>query len=147
MPSVREAFLDFARRALAEEAPGRIAWAFFDFVRDLLKSRKSRGAVLGDDVFEVIGLGQAAAYVKGLLNMIEHPPYDYESIVVLVATSEGLSRREIGRHLSKSCHVEHAREGLRGAVRADTGPQARPRRGVEADGGNPRALSMLYEAG
>jgi len=42
VPSVREAFLDFARRALAEEALGRIAWAFFDFVRDLLTSRKSR---------------------------------------------------------------------------------------------------------
>jgi hypothetical protein len=32
------------------------------------------------------------------LNTIEHPVYDYEKIVVLVASSEGVSRREIGRH-------------------------------------------------
>ncbi|MFP3169520.1 MAG: ATP-binding protein, partial [Thermoproteus sp.] len=47
--------------------------------------------------FQAIGLDKAA-YVKGLLNMIEHPQYKYENMVVLVATSEGVSRREIGRH-------------------------------------------------
>lgn len=55
-------------------------------------------AVIADDIFQAIGLDKAAAYVKGLLNMFEHPQYKYENMVVLVATSEGVSRREIGRH-------------------------------------------------
>jgi len=56
------------------------------------------GLSVVDDAFQVIGVDKAAAYVKGLLNMIEHPVYDYDRMVVLVATSEGLSREEIGRH-------------------------------------------------
>ena len=83
---------------MAEEAAGRVAWAIFDFVRKVLKTRKTKIAIVADDVFQAIGLDKAAAYVKGLLNTIEHPVYDYENIVVLVATSEGISRREIGRH-------------------------------------------------
>jgi hypothetical protein len=77
---------------------GRIAWALFDFVRDLLKVRKARVAIIADDVFQAIGLRYAAAYVKGLLNMIEHPQYSYERMVIIIATSEGVSRAEIGRH-------------------------------------------------
>jgi len=98
-PDVKKAFLEFAERAMAEEAVGRAAWAIFDFVRKVLKARKTKIAVIADDVFQAIGLDKAAAYVKGLLNTIEHPVYDYENIIVLVATSEGVSRREIGRHL------------------------------------------------
>jgi hypothetical protein len=98
IPSVREAFLELAQRAFAEEAPGRVAWAIFNFVRELLKAKKARVAVLADDVFQAIGLSQAAGYIKGLLNTIEHPLYSYERMVVIVATSEGVSRREIGRH-------------------------------------------------
>jgi len=33
-----------------------------------------------------------------LLNLIEYPPGDYEKIVVLVTSSEGMSRRRVGRH-------------------------------------------------
>jgi KaiC/GvpD/RAD55 family RecA-like ATPase len=97
-PDVKKAFLEFVERAVAEEAVGRVAWAVFDFVRKVLKTRKTKIAIVADDVFQAIGLDKAAAYVKGLLNTIEHPVYDYENIIVLVATSEGVSRREIGRH-------------------------------------------------
>jgi hypothetical protein len=55
--------------------------------------------VVADDVFQAIGLDAVAAYVKALLNLIEYPASRYERMVVLVATSEGLSRREVGRHL------------------------------------------------
>jgi len=78
IPSIKEAFLEFARKALAEDALNRIAWALFDFVRDLLKVRKAKVAIIADDVFQAIGLRYAAAYVKGLLNMIEHPVERYE---------------------------------------------------------------------
>jgi len=97
-PDIKRAFLEFVREALAENALGRIAWAVFDFVNRVLSVRRGRIAVIADDVFQVIGVDKAAAYVKGLLNMIEHPQYNYENMVILVATSEGLSREEIGRH-------------------------------------------------
>ena len=77
-PDVKKAFLEFVERAVAEEAVGRVAWAVFDFVRKVLKTRKTKIAIVADDVFQAIGLDKAAAYVKGLLNMIEHPVYSYE---------------------------------------------------------------------
>jgi len=55
-------------------------------------------AVLVDEAFRVLGLREAVLYVKGLLGLIEYPPREYERIVAVVATSERLSRREIGRH-------------------------------------------------
>jgi hypothetical protein len=39
-----------------------------------------------------------ALIIKGMLKIIEHPPEHYEKIVAMAATSEGLSRSEIGRH-------------------------------------------------
>ncbi len=43
-------------------------------------------------------MDKAEAYVKGFLNMIEYPPAKYENIVVLVGSSEGVTRVKIGRH-------------------------------------------------
>ena len=97
-PDVKTLFLDLVRRTLEDGRWGRLAMAVFDLVREILKKRRRKVAIIADDVFQAIGLDKAAAYVKGLLNTIEHPVYAYEDIVVLVATSEGISRREIGRH-------------------------------------------------
>jgi GTPase SAR1 family protein len=118
IPSIKEAFLEFARKALAEDALNRIAWALFDFVRDLLKVRKAKVAIIADDVFQAIGLRYAAAYVKGLLNMIEYPQHSYERMVVIVATSEGVSRAEIGRHRWANLMPmwNMSREGFRTAI-------------------------------
>jgi hypothetical protein len=44
-------------------------------------------------------LDKVEVYGKSLLNLIEYPPEPYERIVIIVATSEGLSRWRIGRHL------------------------------------------------
>ena len=147
-PSVREAFLDFARKALAEEALGRVAWAVFDFVRDLLKVKRSKVAILADDVFQVIGLNQAAAYVKGLLNTIEHPIYDYERMVVIVATSEGLSRREIGRHrwATLAPMWNMPRKGFEELYEQIPGPKPELEEAWRWTGGNPWMLAQLYEA-
>jgi len=60
--------------------------------------RRSRVAVLMDDIFQAVGVENAEAYVKALLNLIEWPPAEYERIVVLVASSEGVTRRRVGRH-------------------------------------------------
>jgi Archaeal ATPase. len=148
IPSVKEAFLEFARKALAEDAVGRIAWALFDFVRDLLKVRKARVAIIADDVFQAIGLRYAAAYVKGLLNMIEHPQYSYENIVIIVATSEGLSRAEIGRHrwawMMPMWNM--SREGFEKLYRQIPEPKPSFEEVWRLTGGNPGMLAKLYQA-
>ncbi len=64
----------------------------------LKKWRKKKIALLVDEVFQAIGLDKAEIYTKMLLNIIEYPPESYENIVIIVATSEGLSRWRIGRH-------------------------------------------------
>jgi len=98
IPDIKSAFTEFVERALAENALGRIAWGVIDFVHKVLSIRKAKIAVIVDDAFQAIGLQQAAIYVKGLLNLIEYPLHSYENIVILAATSEGISKREIGRH-------------------------------------------------
>jgi hypothetical protein len=95
---VKERFLDIVQQTVADGKWLRVALETFDLVRELLKRRKRKVAVIADDVFQAIGLDKAAAYVKGLLNMIEHPIYFYERMVVIVAMGEGISRAEIGRH-------------------------------------------------
>ena len=143
---LKKAFLELAQRALAEDALGRIAWAVFDFVREALKRRRRKIAVLADDVFQAIGLDRAAAYVKGLLNTIEHPLYDYENMVVIVATSEGVSRREIGRHrwadLTPMWNM--SREGFEELYRQIPEPKPDFEEAWRITGGNPHLLRELY---
>ena len=146
---LKKAFLELAQRALAEDAPGRVAWAAFDFVREALKRRRRKITVLADDVFQAIGLNQAAGYVKGLLNMIEHPLYDYERMVVIVATSEGLSRSEIGRHRWASLMPmwNMSREGFEQLYEQLPGPKPDVEDAWRLTGGNPGVLARLYQAG
>jgi GTPase SAR1 family protein len=147
IPSIKEAFLEFARKALAEDALSRIAWALFDFVRDLLKVRKAKVAIIADDVFQAIGLRYAAAYVKGLLNMIEHPVERYEKIVAIVATSEGVSRSEIGRHrwanLMPTWNM--SKEGFEQLYRYVPEPKPSFEEVWRLTGGNPGMLAKLYQ--
>ncbi|MDT7889022.1 MAG: ATP-binding protein [Desulfurococcales archaeon] len=148
IPSVKEAFLEFAQKAFAEDALSRIVWALFDFVRDLLKVRKARVAIIADDVFQAIGLRYAAAYVKGLLNMIEYPQYSYERMVVIVATSEGVSKAEIGRHRWADLMPmwNMSREGFEQLYRQIPGPKPSFEEVWRITGGNPGMLAKLYKA-
>ena len=79
-------------------AKAKLASLAIDLAKELIKRRRRRVAVLVDDAFQAIGLGEAATYVKALLNLIEYPPEDYERVVAVVAMSEGAARREIGKH-------------------------------------------------
>jgi hypothetical protein len=148
VPSIREAFLEFARKAIAEDALSRIAWALFDFVRNLLKVRKAKVAIIADDVFQAIGLRYAAAYVKGLLNMIEHPVERYEKMVAIVATSEGVSRSEIGRHRWAEIRVmwNMSREGFEKLYERIPDPKPSFEDVWRLTGGNPGMLAKLYRA-
>jgi hypothetical protein len=115
-------------------------------VREVLKKRRRKIAVVADDVFQAIGLDKAAAYVKGLLNMIEHPVYRYESIVVLVATSEGVSRREIGRHrwAELMSMWNMPKEGFQQLYEKLPGPKPSLDDVWRWTGGNPYMLRELY---
>jgi GTPase SAR1 family protein len=147
IPSIKEAFLEFVQKTLAEDALSRIVWALFDFVRGLLKVRKARVAIIADDVFQVIGLRYAAAYVKGLLNMIEYPQYSYERIVIIVATSEGVSRAEIGRHRWADLMPmwNMSKEGFEQLYKLLPDPKLSFEDVWRLTGGNPGMLAKLYQ--
>jgi hypothetical protein len=148
-PDVKSLFADLVRKTLEDEKWGRLALAVFDLTREILKKRRRKIAIIADDVFQAIGLDKAAAYVKGLLNTIEHPVNKYEKIVVLVATSEGVSRREIGRHFWAELRPmwNMPREGFQQLY--DKIPEPKPpfEEAWRWTGGNPRMLGRLYSSG
>ncbi len=148
LPDLKSEFMRFVERALGENALGRITWAAVDFIRKLQKARQGKIAVIADDVFQAIGLDAAAAYVKTLLNLIEYPESRYEKIVVLVTTSEGASRREIGRH--RWAHLapmwNMSMEGFRQLYERIPGPKPPFEEVWRWTGGNPDMLRRLYEA-
>jgi hypothetical protein len=148
-PDVKSLFADLVRKTLEDERWGRLALAVFDLVREVLKKRRRKIAIIADDVFQAIGLDKVAAYVKGLLNMIEHPVYDYENIVVLVATSEGVSRREIGRHFWAQLRPmwNMPKEGFHQLYEKLPGPKPPFEEVWRWTGGNPRMLGRLHTAG
>jgi hypothetical protein len=145
-PDVKSLFVDLVRKTLEDERWGRMALAVFDLTREILKKRRRKIAIIADDVFQAIGLDKAAAYVKGLLNTIEHPVYRYEKIVVLVATSEGVSREEIGRHRWADIMPmwNMPREGFRQLYEKLPGPKPPFEEVWRLTGGNPGMLSRLY---
>jgi hypothetical protein len=148
-PDVKSLFADLVRKTLEDEKWGRLALAVFDLVREVLKKRTRKIAIIADDVFQAIGLDKAAAYVKGLLNMIEHPVYRYENIVVLVATSEGVSRREIGRHFWAQLRPmwNMPKEGFQQLYEKLPGQKPPFEEAWRWTGGNPRMLGRLYSSG
>ena len=121
-------------------------------VRDLVaRWRRRRVAVLVDEVFQAIGLDRAEVYVKELLGLIEHPPASYESVVAVVATSEGITRRRVGRHrwawLRPMWNMP--REGfgeLYEQLRKALGSLPDLEEAWKLTGGNPDALSRLHQA-
>jgi len=145
---VKTLFTELVRKTLEDERWGRLALAVFDLTREILKKRRRKIAVIADDVFQAIGLDKAAAYVKGLLNMIEHPVYSYENIVVLVATSEGVSRREIGRHFWAELRPmwNMPEKGFQQLY--DKMPEPKPpfEEAWRWTGGNPRMFGRLYSS-
>jgi energy-coupling factor transporter ATP-binding protein EcfA2 len=141
--------------ALAEivaKVSGRVevelAYAAFNAARELVRMRKRRVAVLVDDAFQAIGLDRAAAYVKSLLGLIEYPPESYERIVAIVTTSEGVSRREIGRHrwaeLAPMWNM--GREGFERLYKQIPEPKPSFEEAWRITGGNPGVLAQLYQA-
>jgi hypothetical protein len=113
------------------------------------RSRCTLITVLVDEVFLAIGFDKAETYVKSLLNLIEYPPASYESIVVIAATSEGATREKIGRHLWALPRPmwNMSREGFERLYKQLPDPKPDLEEARRMTGGNPRALSLLHQAG
>jgi AAA+ ATPase superfamily predicted ATPase len=127
----------------------KLATLAIDAVKELIGIwRKERVAVLIDEVFQAIGLNKAEIYVKSLLNLIEYPPKSYEKIVAIVVTSEGMTRKEIGRHRWASLRPmwNMSRKGFEELYEKIPGLKPEFEDIWKLTGGNPDVLSKLYQA-
>lgn len=138
--------------ALLERLAGVDAAGLVEAVSELVayslrRLRGARLAVILDDVFQAVGLERVEGLAKSLLELLEYPPGEYERMVVLMASSEGLSRWRLARH---NWVLTYAMWNLsrRGFQRLY---EQLPERGLDAEeawlvtGGNGRILRMLYE--
>lgn len=128
--------------------PIKLANLIVLLVKQLIgKWRKKRIALLLDEVFQAIGLDKAEVYVKMLLNIIEYPPESYENVVVIITTSEGLTRSRIGRHLWAEITPmwNMSRRGFEELYEKIPKPKPDFDEVWMCTGGNPRALSLLYQ--
>jgi len=127
----------------------KLATLAIDAVKWLI-SRWGRGrvAVLVDDVFQAIGIDKAARYVKALLGLVEYPPEGYEKIVVIAATSEGVSRWEIGRHRWAEITPiwNMGRRGFEELYEELPDPKPSFEEAWKLTGGNPEMLARLRQA-
>ena len=146
-PAIR----DLARDVLRSfpDPYSRVIDAAISIASQVMKRmRKPRVAVLMDDIFQAVGLDNAEKYVKTLLNLIEYPPGDYENIVVLVSSSEGITRKRIGRHSWATLRTiwNMGVEGFRELYDKIPGTKPRFEDTWRTTGGNPRYLGLLYRA-
>jgi len=127
----------------------KLATVAIDAVKELISVwKKEKVAVLVDEVFQAIGLDKAEIYVKSLLNLIEYPPRSYERMVVIVATSEGMTRRKIKRHRWASLRPmwNISRKGFEELYEKIPSPKPEFEDIWKLTGGNPDVLSKLYQA-
>lgn len=112
------------------------------------KGLTRRIALLADGIFQAIGLEKAEILVKELLNFIEYPSADYEKVIVLVSSSERVTRAKVGRHLLANIHAiwNLAREGFMQLYGLPPSSEPSPEIAWKWTGGNPRALSLLHQS-
>jgi energy-coupling factor transporter ATP-binding protein EcfA2 len=147
---VTKRLVDAVSEVSGTAAQVKLAYLVINIAKDLIRSWGRRKiAVLVDEAFQVIGIERAGLYVKSLLNLIEYPPGDYERIVAIAATSEGLSREEVGRHLW--AHLTPMwnvpKEGFRQLYEVLPGSKPPFDDVWRLAGGNPRVLAELYGSG
>jgi len=144
---LRRRALELVAEALSEHALARLAWRVVDFAREAIEYGRRRLAVVVDDAFQYTGAREASLLVKGLLELIEYPPRSYDTIVAVAATSEGISRTEISRHLWAWLKPmwNMPRKGFEELYEKAPGERPSPDQLWKLTGGNPRALAQLYE--
>jgi hypothetical protein len=146
--SVRHMILDRLKQVSTEHEFAKLIWLVIDVAVEALKHGKKRIAIIVDDAFQFMGVKEVAALVKGMLEIIEHPEESYERIVAVAATSEGLSRFEIGRHRWAEIRAmwNMPREGFEELYEKIPGPKPSFDDVWRLTGGNPAFLSRLYQA-
>ena len=114
-----------------------------------LLGRSKRVALVADDAFQAVGIEQAEILVKRLLNLIEYPPRDYERMVVVIASSEGVTRERISRHSWAELRMmwSLSRRGFEELYEQLPGVKPPVDDAWRWTGGNPRYLGRLYGAG
>ncbi|GAB6944936.1 ATP-binding protein [Vulcanisaeta sp. JCM 14467] len=144
---VRNKLLSLIREAISQIAWGRVVWSIIGIARSAIEAGTRKLAIIVDDAFQVIGIDKVAIYVKGLLGILEHPPASYDKVIAITATSEGVSRREIGRHLWARLIPmwNMIREGFEQLYEQLPGNKPDFEDVWRLTGGNPRILGELYE--
>ena len=141
-------FVEAASEA-AGVAEAKLASLAVTAVRWFMGRRRRKVAVLVDDAFQAIGLDKAAMYVKCLLGLTEYPPEGCERVVAIATTSEGLSRREIGRHrwAELTSMWNMSKRGFEELYEKLPGQKPEFKEVWGLTGGNPEVLARLYRAG
>ena len=146
-PSIRDVVLDALK--LTPEPFSRIVDVAIS-VASLVMERFSRTriAILMDDVFQATGVDRAEQYVKALLNLIEWPPTPYERIVALAVSSEGVTRRRVGRHDWAELRMmwNMPKSGFEELYNLLPSPKPHIEDAWRLTGGNPRILERLHVA-
>jgi len=143
---VKEALRE-ASRLIGGPLAAVLTEAAITIVTRALAKGKKKVALLADDVFQAIGTDKAEQLVKTLLNIIEYPPHRYDKIVVIAASSEGITRERVGRHRWAELRAmwNMPREGLRQLYEQLPGHKPPFDEVWKWTGGNPWALALLYE--
>jgi len=134
--------------ALAYGAPaGRLVELAFEAAyRALRRLLVRRIAVIMDDVFQAVGLGEAERLVKEALNAMKYPDVDYEKIIIVFGSSEGATRFALGRHEWASLRLlwNIGRNGFEELYSQLAGPKPEVEEAWLLTGGNPGSLERLY---
>jgi hypothetical protein len=146
--SVEEKALEALKQASSLHALAGLVGYVIDFAVEAIKLGRGRLAVMVDDAFQLIDVREAAFIVKGLLEVIEYPPKSYERVVAIAATSEGMSRGEIGRHRWALLRPmwNMGREGFKELHEKLPSPKPPMDEAWRLTGGNPDMLAKLYGA-
>jgi len=144
---LKQRALEVLRRVILEVELARLVWLIIDFVNEALRRGRRKLAVVVDDVFQYLEPRWAAVFVKGMLELIEHPVESYERIVAIVATSEGVSRYEVGRHRWAEIKFmwNMSKDGFKELYDRLLSPKPDFEDIWRLCGGNPSILSQLYQ--
>jgi len=144
---VKKAWKEVVGNVVHPAAPALVDLALAVISRALRRGRR-KVALLADDVFQAVSVDKAELLVKTMLNIIEYPPADYDSIVVIAMSSEGITRERIGRHRWAKMRVmwNMPKEGLRQLYEQLPGEKPPFEEVWRWTGGNPWILASLYES-
>jgi len=146
-PEVAEVARDLFNLALGEGGSALVDLALR--ILSTISKRKRLVAILLDDVFQAVGLDVAEVYVKRLLNFLEYPPGELEKAVVILGSSEWVTRMMVGRHSWADVYMmwNMSMEGFGELYSQIPGGKPPLEEAWAATGGNPGVLRDLYLSG